>query len=47
MTKKGGQIQLQVELNTDEEWTKFIDREGLIGKIILIQNPSLSRKKIR
>ncbi|CAH0392174.1 unnamed protein product [Bemisia tabaci] len=30
MTKKGGQIQLQVELNTDEEWTKFIDREGLI-----------------
>ncbi|XP_059058999.1 thioredoxin domain-containing protein 6-like [Achroia grisella] len=28
--KKAAQVQLQAELNTDEEWSKFMHREGLL-----------------
>ncbi|XP_049871204.1 thioredoxin domain-containing protein 3 homolog [Pectinophora gossypiella] len=28
--KKAAQVQLQAELNTDEEWNKFIQRDGLL-----------------
>lgn len=30
MAKKG-QVQLQAEVNTDEEWEKLLERQGLIG----------------
>lgn len=30
--KKAAQVQLQAELNTDDEWNKFLNREGLLGK---------------
>lgn len=30
MAKKGQAIQLQTEVNTDEEWEKLLQREGLI-----------------
>lgn len=33
MAKKG-QVQLQVEVNTDEEWEKLLERDGLIGTLI-------------
>lgn len=29
--KKAAQVQLQAELNTDDEWNKFLNREGLLG----------------
>ncbi|XP_077299977.1 thioredoxin domain-containing protein 3 homolog [Arctopsyche grandis] len=28
--KKGSQLQLQAEINTDEEWVKLVEKEGLI-----------------
>lgn len=30
--KKNAQVQLQAELNTDDEWSKFLTRDGLLGK---------------
>jgi hypothetical protein len=30
--KKAAQVQLQAELNTDDEWNKFLHRDGLLGK---------------
>lgn len=31
MAKKGQAVQLQTEVNSDEEWDKLLEREGLIG----------------
>lgn len=30
--KKAAQVQLQAELNTDEDWNKFLQRDGLLGE---------------
>jgi hypothetical protein len=30
--KKGQLVQLQLEINTEEEWEKLLLRDGLIGK---------------
>lgn len=30
--KKAAQVQLQAELNTDDEWNKFLKRDGLLGE---------------
>lgn len=32
MTKKGSVQQLQAEINTDDEFRKFVDRDGLLGE---------------
>lgn len=32
--KKGAQLQLQAEINNDDEWSKLLEKEGLIGKLI-------------
>lgn len=33
--KKAAQVQLQAELNTDDEWNKFMSREGLLGESVI------------
>lgn len=30
--KKGAQIQFQVDITTEEEWSKLMERQGLVGK---------------
>lgn len=31
--KKAAQLQLQAELATDDEWNKFLQRDGLLGEL--------------
>jgi len=31
MAKKGGQAVLQEEINSDEDWTKIIEKPGMYG----------------
>jgi hypothetical protein len=30
--KKGQVVQLQSEVNTEEEWNKLLEKDGLVGK---------------
>lgn len=32
MAKKGGQVVLQEEINTNEDWTKMLEKPGIYGK---------------
>lgn len=29
--KKGGQVQFQIDVTTEEEWAKLLEKKGLIG----------------
>lgn len=31
--KKGAQIQFQVDVASEEEWTRLLEKQGLIGKL--------------
>lgn len=33
--KKAAQVQLQAEINTDDEWAKFLNKDGLLGNPVL------------
>lgn len=35
MAKKGAQIALQAEIESDEDWEKLIEKEGLIGNYLI------------
>lgn len=32
MAKKGGQVALQEEINTNEEWSKMLEKPGIYGE---------------
>jgi len=38
MAKKGGQAVLQEEINSDDDWTKIIEKPGMYGKKKKTQN---------
>lgn len=41
--KKGAQIQFQMDVATEEEWTKLLEKQGLIGEL---KNSSIFSKKL-
>lgn len=34
MAKKGAAIQLQIEVDTEEDWWNLVQRSGLIGELV-------------
>lgn len=37
MAKKGGQVVLQEEINTNEDWSKMLEKPGVYGKHVVSQ----------
>lgn len=41
MAKKGGQVALQEEINTNEEWSKMLEKTGIYGENNVIDSMCL------
>lgn len=35
MAKKGGQVVLQEEINTNEDWSKMLEKSGVYSKYVV------------